>query len=166
MSEGLVARIKRDLEDTRLIVIDTVQHLLERGERLNDLNDRTRVLLEQSERFEARVTKNHRVGVLRGLNGVARGIWWTIRILWTSTLVVLSRFWAFFFVLFPTHQGITVEGYERTIHTTYIHDLYHHVENEEKKIESRQWIGEYDVLVGLKQRKIQDYVGSESRSGR
>jgi len=123
MSDGLIARIKRDLEETRLVVVDTVQNLLERGERLDQLNDRTQHLLAQSERFEERLLGERRARMFfpnstRILSAVASGVRWTARQSIVLTFLVLYYLgqvknvgvWMFS-ILFPVHEGLTIERY-------------------------------------------------------
>lgn len=127
MSDGLIARIKRDLEDTRLIVLDTVQRVLERGERLEQLNDRTQALLAQSERFEDSISdeRRKRRNNTRIFATVASGIRWTVRQSIAATFLVLhylgqlkSKGLWLLSVLFPTHEGLSVERYNEV-------DLYY-----------------------------------------
>ena len=160
--DGFISRIKRDLEDTRLIVIDTVQALLERGERLSDLNVRTEVLLEQSERLEARIS-NSQTRTQRTIGFVARGIAWTARTVRVSILLVLTRIWEILSILFPIHQGITAERYERAYDVAYTYDSQGFFDeddededtiSERKKTDSYGRIGEYDTGAELIQRRF------------
>jgi hypothetical protein len=125
-----------------MVVIDTVQKLLERGENLEDLNDRTQVLLEQSEHFEERVMGQRRSRSLLGrstrlLSALGSGIRWTAR--QTSALFFLVLYYIgrakntgawILSVLFPIHDGMTIERYNTF-------DVYHdpyYVELEDEEV--------------------------------
>lgn len=168
MSDGLIARIKRDLEETRMIVIDTVQKLLERGENLEDLNDRTQVLLEQSEHFEERVMGQRRARSLFGrstrlLSALGSGIRWTAR--QTHALIFLVLYYIgrakhtgvwILSALFPIHDGMTIERYNTF-------DVYHdpyYVELEDEEV-GVGWLS--DISSDTRQEEVQRTESHERR---
>ncbi|MHA1680394.1 MAG: R-SNARE family protein [Promethearchaeota archaeon] len=122
-SDGLIQRITRDLEETKDIVVDTVQKLLQRGEQLDHLTDKTQHLLEQSERFEESVRgPPSRTNVMLGrlARGVSNGVRWTARqtvFLIYFVLYYVSRVGTLgtkiLSALFPLHDGLSTERFDK-----------------------------------------------------
>lgn len=73
-----VKQVKNQIEEVKGVMIENVDRLLERGEKIDDLVDRTEVLVQQSE------------GFLDGSRELRRAMWWkNVKIILLIVFVVL-----------------------------------------------------------------------------
>ncbi len=117
--EKLVAKIYAEMEETRMIVVDTVDQLILRGENIHNITDRTKALLEKSERFQQEI-RGKRSGVRLERFGEA----FSQSMQWTKKQSIALFFFVLYFLgkitttgkvvlsaLFPVHEGLTRERY-------------------------------------------------------
>lgn len=123
-SDDLISRITHDLEETRVVVLDAIQGLFQRGERIENLTDKTQHLMEQSERFEEIIRgpsspSRARAALSILARGISHGVKWTAH----KTLLFLNLVLYYagragslgihmFSVMFPLHDGLSVERFD------------------------------------------------------
>ncbi len=159
-AQASIARMQEDLRHIFATVTDSIYQLAIRGEKLQNVHDRSALLLEQSERMEQRIQKKRREdfassrlskytwGALVGTaRGISHGIVWTGRRTRAFLFLVLyylgkmgSMSKSAVKTLFPI-EGLSPERYAPSdiYHAHYLYESEHAEDEEEEDLDEHKW---------------------------